>query len=127
MRPSGSHVRYSWWRGEKDADNLTKIGIVATCNAGGAHKWRQEHSRFLRGADVVVIPDNDAAGRKHAEAVVSLVGVAARIRTPAQGSTRVMGPLPTATSARSKRARRSLVQKGLGRGIHPYGRCSRIN
>jgi putative DNA primase/helicase len=67
--------------GEKDADNLAKLGIAATCNSGGAKKWRDDHSAFFRGADVVVIPDNDAAGREHAELVAkSLGGIAARIR-----------------------------------------------
>lgn len=63
--------------GEKDVDNLASLGLVATCNAGGAGKWRDEHSAFLRGATVCIIPDNDDAGRKHAEAVAqSLSGVA---------------------------------------------------
>jgi hypothetical protein len=37
--------------GEKDADNLTKLGIVATCNAGGAGNWRPEHAAHLKGAN----------------------------------------------------------------------------
>ncbi|MEX0979297.1 MAG: hypothetical protein WDZ48_10615, partial [Pirellulales bacterium] len=28
--------------GEKDVDNLTRIGVLATCNAGGAGKWTAE-------------------------------------------------------------------------------------
>ena len=67
--------------GEKDVDNLTKLGIVATCNAGGAGKWRVEHAEYLKGADVIIVPDNDAPGRQHAESVAaSLTGVAARVR-----------------------------------------------
>ena len=27
--------------GEKDVDNLRALGIPATCNAGGAGKWRE--------------------------------------------------------------------------------------
>ena len=58
-----------------------KIAITATCNAGGAGKWRAEHATYLKGADVVVIPDNDEPGRKYAEAVTkSLAGIAARTR-----------------------------------------------
>jgi predicted P-loop ATPase len=45
--------------GEKDVDRLWEIGIAATCNAGGAGKWRPEFSQFFVGADVIVIPDND--------------------------------------------------------------------
>jgi hypothetical protein len=55
--------------GEKDCDNLAKIGVTATCNAGGAGKWRREHSQYLKGAKVVVLSDNDDAGRKHARQV----------------------------------------------------------
>ena len=67
--------------GEKDADRLTSLGLVATCNAGGAGKWRAEHSEFLRGRHVVILPDNDDAGRKHAnKAVKELRGIAADVR-----------------------------------------------
>lgn len=67
--------------GEKDADRLHALGVPATCNAGGAGKWTDEHAAFLHGADVVIIPDNDKAGEDHAEKVArSLKGVAARVR-----------------------------------------------
>jgi putative DNA primase/helicase len=67
--------------GEKDADNLARFGIVATCNAGGAKKWRMQHSAFLKGGDVIVVPDNDGPGREHAAVVArSLDGIAARVR-----------------------------------------------
>ena len=67
--------------GEKDVDRLAKLGATATCNAGGAGKWRPEHAAFLEGADVVIVPDNDEAGRDHAEGVArSLRGIASRIR-----------------------------------------------
>ena len=67
--------------GEKDVDRLAKLGAPATCNAGGAGKWRAEHAAFLKGADVVILPDNDEAGRDHAQAVArSLRGIATRIR-----------------------------------------------
>lgn len=55
--------------GEKDADNLRALGLVATCNAGGSGKWLPEYSEQLAGADVVLLPDNDAAGAKHVTAV----------------------------------------------------------
>jgi hypothetical protein len=67
--------------GEKDVDNLAKLGIVATCNAGGAGNWKLEHSEYLKDADVVVIPDNDDKGREHAQNVAtSLNGIAKRVR-----------------------------------------------
>jgi hypothetical protein len=55
--------------GEKDADNLARHGLIATTNPGGAGKWREVYSDVLRGAAVVVLPDNDEPGRQHAEQV----------------------------------------------------------
>ncbi len=66
--------------GEKDADALTRLGLVATTNPMGAGKWKAEYAEQLRGLRVVVIPDNDEPGRQHAEAVrQSLQGVALRV------------------------------------------------
>jgi RecA-family ATPase len=73
--------------GEKDVDNLWRIGIPATCNAHGASepdkepKWTIKHSEQLRGADIVVLNDNDAAGYAHADATSRLsFGIAKRVR-----------------------------------------------
>jgi len=67
--------------GEKDCDNLHKIGVLATCNVGGAGKWTDDHSAFLKGRHVIVLPDNDDAGRDHADKVArSLHGIAASVR-----------------------------------------------
>lgn len=67
--------------GEKDADALAALGLVATTNAAGAGKWRAEYADALRGRGVVVLPDNDEAGRKHgAEVARSLAGIVASVR-----------------------------------------------
>jgi hypothetical protein len=67
--------------GEVKADLLWSWNIPATCNACGAEKWCAEHSEYLRGADVVILPDNDVKGRKHVDVVgASLQGIAASIR-----------------------------------------------
>jgi hypothetical protein len=64
--------------GEKDADRLAKSGLIATTNPMGAGKWRPEFVEFLRGRHVVIVPDNDEAGRQHAAEIHrSLVDVAA--------------------------------------------------
>lgn len=55
--------------GEKDADALARAGLVATCNVGGAGKWRAEYGDCLKGRDVVILPDNDQPGRNHADQV----------------------------------------------------------
>ena len=55
--------------GEKDADNLARLGLVATTNSGGAGKWRDELSLHLKGRKVAILPDNDDPGRRHAQQV----------------------------------------------------------
>lgn len=63
--------------GEKDVAALVTLGFSATCNLGGAGKWRTEYNEALRGADVYCIADKDEPGRKHAQSVAaSLAGVA---------------------------------------------------
>ena len=67
--------------GEKAVNSLKRLGIVATCNAGGAGKWRAEHSEYLRGKSVYIIPDTDEPGQSHARTVAaSLKGVASSAR-----------------------------------------------
>ncbi|MBF6022860.1 AAA family ATPase [Lysobacter niastensis] len=66
--------------GEKDADNLAALGLLATTNSGGAGKWRDAYADVLTGRDVVVLPDNDAPGRAHAEAIVASLAGKARGR-----------------------------------------------
>lgn len=56
--------------GEKDADNLWSIGIPATCNPGGAGKWRTEFDTLFAGKIIVVLADNDEPGRRHANDIV---------------------------------------------------------
>lgn len=46
----------------------------------GVGKWRPEYSELLRGRSVVILPDNDEPGRKHAAAVAAdLLRVAASV------------------------------------------------
>lgn len=56
--------------GEKKADQLAELGLVATSSPGGAGKWREEYAEALRGRVVVILPDNDEPGRRHAEKVL---------------------------------------------------------
>lgn len=55
--------------GEKDADRLASLGLVATTNVGGAGKWTRKLNKYFAGRKVVIIPDNDKAGRDHAHKV----------------------------------------------------------
>jgi len=45
--------------GEKDVENLKRIGVTATCNIGGAGKWRTAYNQWFIDANVVVVADND--------------------------------------------------------------------
>lgn len=73
--------------GEKDVDNLWRIGLPATCNFDGAAepgqkpKWKPAYSETLRGADIAILNDNDAPGYAHADAVARMsVGICERVR-----------------------------------------------
>lgn len=67
--------------GEKDVETLRRMDFVATTNPGGAGKWSKDYSKYLKGADVVLLFDNDEAGHKHRDLLLtSLQGVASRLR-----------------------------------------------
>ena len=72
--------------GEKDADTIAAFGYCGTTNPGGAGKWTKAHSAQLRGADVIVIPDEDPesnghAGQAHGKAVVdATIGLAKSVK-----------------------------------------------
>jgi hypothetical protein len=52
--------------GEKDVHALEAAGVVASCNPGGAGKWKVDYDQYFAAADVKVIADKDEPGRKHA-------------------------------------------------------------
>lgn len=67
--------------GEKKADALAALGLLATCNPFGAGKWRDDFGPYLEGRPVVILPDNDTAGRAHADDVArKLEGVASSVQ-----------------------------------------------
>ena len=68
--------------GEKDVENAMNLGVVATCNIGGAgkNKWRAEWTPFFEQRPIVIIPDNDQVGKDHAaEIAAHLAPVAASL------------------------------------------------
>lgn len=78
---AGPHTTIYVVEGEKDCDALAERGLVATTNPGGSGKWLAQYSEALRGRPVVILPDNDAAGQKHAEDVAQhLAGIASSVR-----------------------------------------------
>ena len=75
--------------GEKDVENLMAQQLVATCNVGGALKWRADYAEYFKDRIVVVIPDNDpideekgfAVGNRHAmDIVASIQDVVASVK-----------------------------------------------
>jgi putative DNA primase/helicase len=81
LASAGSGVTVFVVEGEKDADNLAALGLIATTNIGGAGKWRADYAQYFAGRHVVVLPDNDEAGEAQAHDVAtSLHGVAASLR-----------------------------------------------
>ena len=61
--------------GEKAADSLCSLGVVATTSHAGAGGWNPDLNQYFAGANVVIVPDNDAAGWGYAHKIVeSLLG-----------------------------------------------------
>ena len=46
-----------------------RLEFSVTCSPGGAGKWHPDYVRMFEHARVIVLPENDEAGRKHAEQV----------------------------------------------------------
>lgn len=68
--------------GEKDADRLADLGLVATTAPEGAGKWRSELNQWFAGKHVIILADNDKPGREHAEQVEgALRAITASVRS----------------------------------------------
>ena len=65
--------------GEKDANLLADLGLAASCNPMGASKWRDEFKQYFKDKKVIILPDNDDQGRKHAEQVANSVYETAKV------------------------------------------------
>lgn len=67
--------------GEKDAETLIAAGLCATTNHAGAKSWAKHLTEQLKNKTVIIIPDNDDAGRKRV-AIISkaLQGTVKEIR-----------------------------------------------
>ena len=67
--------------GEKDVETIRAWGIAATTNAGGAKEWRDAFDDDLSGCHLVILNDNDDAGRTRAmNRGASLQGRASSVR-----------------------------------------------
>jgi hypothetical protein len=67
--------------GEKAADALGSLGVVATTSHAGSGSWNPELNQYFTGANVVIVPDNDVSGWNYATKVVeALLPVAKSVR-----------------------------------------------
>ena len=67
--------------GEKAADALKTIGVVATCTHQGASSFPEDAIQYFAGLNVVILPDNDKVGWEYAKkAVKALKNVTNSIR-----------------------------------------------
>ena len=67
--------------GEKDVLAVEATGATATCNPGGAGKWKADYDQFFAGAQVVIISDDDEPGYRHTRDVIRhLEPVAASVK-----------------------------------------------
>jgi hypothetical protein len=77
---ANGHIVY-FVEGEKDVEALQQWNLTATTNPMGANKFHDDLLPYFKGADVVVIADNDKAGKEHIELVAFKLGsVARRVR-----------------------------------------------
>ena len=65
--------------GEKDVETLTRLGLPAT-TCGGAKEWKKRFADIFAGATVIILPDNDEAGRGlNNQVAADLMGVAKKV------------------------------------------------
>jgi hypothetical protein len=78
--PAGTTIYFC--EGEKDADNLAKLGFVATSASEGAKaKWDPALTAWFKDRPVVIPPDADPPGRAHGHGVArALYAVAASVK-----------------------------------------------
>jgi hypothetical protein len=67
--------------GEKAADALGSLGVVATTSHAGAGGWNDELNQYFKDANVVIVPDNDLVGWHYAQKVTeALIPFAKSVR-----------------------------------------------
>lgn len=67
--------------GEKDVLTLERIGMIATCNNGGAGNFDERLAPYFADKHVAIFPDNDDPGRSHAVKVATMLsGVAKSLK-----------------------------------------------
>ena len=59
--------------GEKDADRLRSLGLIATTNSGGAKKLTKDQAQSIAGRTIALCPDQDEVGIESAAHVTALL------------------------------------------------------
>lgn len=79
--PEHLHQPIYWPEGEKDTDTVTAKGVRALSFGGVGDGLPEGCEEFFRGRHVIILADNDAPGRNHAEKKAALAfRVAASVR-----------------------------------------------
>jgi hypothetical protein len=67
--------------GEKDANNVAALGLIATTNPGGAKVFQAELAQWFKGKELAyILEDNDDAGRVHTRKIQAVLhGIVAEI------------------------------------------------
>lgn len=71
--------------GEKSTEAIRNLGLTATTSPMGAGKWRTKYATVLADRKVCILPDNDKAGRLHAEQVARTLPQAVILELPGLG------------------------------------------
>ena len=75
-REGGQDPVIFWTEGERKADRLVALGLIALSGSNGAQSHKSLHADdlfFLQRARVVILPDQDEAGTDHANGMVNLL------------------------------------------------------
>lgn len=96
--------------GEKDADTVIRMGYTATTSPNGAgSKWNPSYNNSLKGKNIVILEDNDEAGKAHALDIANKVYFTAK-------SVKIINPVNIYSSSREKDDITDIVEKiGLER------------
>ncbi len=81
---TASKIGVVWFcEGEKDADNVRKLGLLSTCIPFGKNGWLGQYAEWFKGLQVVILPhnDDDNSGLEFGASVAQgLWNVAAKIK-----------------------------------------------
>lgn len=96
--------------GEKDADTVIRMGYTATTSPNGAgSKWNIAYNNYLKGKNVIILEDNDEAGRIHALDIAKKICFTAK-------TVKIINPVSIYSSSEEKEDITDIVDKiGLER------------